>query len=48
MNGDLVMEKKPRKNGDLVMEKKPRKKTGGRKPGSLNKNTLLGKGIAEV
>ena len=42
------MEKKPRKNGDLVMEKKPRKKTGGRKPGSLNKNTLLGKGIAEV
>jgi hypothetical protein len=30
------------------MEKKRKKKTGGRRPGSLNKRTLLGKGITEV
>jgi hypothetical protein len=37
-------------NGDLVMdEKKPRrKKTGGRKPGSLNRKTIIGKDIAET
>jgi len=30
------------------MEKKPRKKTGGRVPGSKNRNTLIGKNVSET
>jgi hypothetical protein len=30
------------------MEKKPRKKTGGRKPGSLNRKTVIGKNVSET
>jgi hypothetical protein len=35
-------------NGEIVMEKKPRKKTGGRKPGSLNRKTIIGKNISDT
>jgi hypothetical protein len=35
-------------NGELVMEKKRRKKTGGRVPGSKNRNTLIGKNVSET
>src|SRR6266478_1950666 len=29
-------------------QKKPRKKTGGRKPGSLNRKTIVGKSVSET